>query len=199
MIRVRKLPLWIASVLALQLWTSTGFGAVRTYEDADSVVFLGVADGDTFYATIPGWTHIIGDSIKVRLLGVNCLETRASQDSTHLAQQAKAFTQRVLSRATLISLKETQRGSFFRVIAEVQVDGEDIGRMLVENGLCVECDQSCNRISVYATPKGGRYHLINCSQIARSQTKERFTIKDARKKNLKSCYYCDPDRFDGND
>ncbi|MDH3892671.1 MAG: thermonuclease family protein [candidate division Zixibacteria bacterium] len=195
---IARTPL-VCIVVILALLTGASGSDLRTYEDADSVVFKGVWDGDTFYATIPGWTKIIGDSIKIRVLDINCLKTAPSQDSTHPGKQAKALTQKVLDRAKVISLKETQRGESFRVVAKVLVDGEDLGGMLVDSGFAIECDQKCSRFFVYATPNSKAYHLISCSQGGESQNKKRLTIEDARGGNLESCYYCNPDRFVGGD
>lgn len=123
----------------------------RTYGDVDSIIYNGVWDGDTFYASIPGWPAIIGDNIKIRLSGIDCHETRKDQDTTHPAQQAKVFTRRALESAKVISLKNIRRGNFFRVIADVKIDGHDLGLMLLEQGLAFECDRECSRVWVYAS------------------------------------------------
>jgi endonuclease YncB( thermonuclease family) len=183
-------------VLALLLLISASVGAVRIYGDLDSVVSWGARDGDTFYATIPDWPAIIGDSIKIRLSGIDCHEIRKSQDSTHPAQQAKAFTQRVLGDANVISLKNIRRGSFFRIIADVEVDGRDLGQMLIENGLAAECDRRCSRIWVYASRSGTRFHLKSCRHLVRSQAPDRLTLEEASDRDLKPCKVCKPPGFE---
>lgn len=186
----------VVIVHALLLLTGANATAAVTYDDVDSVVFLGIRDGDTFSAKIPEWPDIIGDKIKIRLSGIDCQETRKSQDSTHQAQRAKAFTERMLENAQVISLKNLQRGSFFRIIADVEVDGKDLGQMLLDSMLAAECTPRCRRVIVYASPARQTYHLAGCRHLARIQIVDTLAIERAGDKDMSPCKVCKPPGFE---
>ena len=46
----------------------------------------------------------------------------------------------ILKDAEQITLKNIERGKYFRIAADVLVDGEDLGDMLVEAGVAVRYD-----------------------------------------------------------
>ena len=46
----------------------------------------------------------------------------------------------ILKSAEHITLKNMERGKYFRIAADVLVDGEDLGNMLIEAGLAVRYD-----------------------------------------------------------
>ena len=46
----------------------------------------------------------------------------------------------ILKDAEQITLKNMDRGKYFRIAADVLVDGEDLGGMLVEAGVAVRYD-----------------------------------------------------------
>lgn len=169
----------------------------RTYGDVDSVNYIGVRDGDTFTATIPGWPGIIGDSVGIRIAGINCLETRGSHDSAYEAKagEAKAFARKALEDATVISLKNIRRGSFFRVIADVEVDGSDLGQMLLDGGLAIKCIEPCRKVRVIVTLTGSKYHYSDCPNLAQSKTVRLLSLEDAIDEGLTPCERCDPPGF----
>lgn len=54
-----------------------------------------------------------------------------------LARAAKKFTVQRLRNAKLIELKNMSRDKYFRIDAEVYVDGKDLSRELIEKNLGV--------------------------------------------------------------
>ena len=57
-----------------------------------------------------------------------------------LARKAKQFTVAKLRGAKVIELKNMKRGKYFRIVAEVWVDGQNLGQLLIENGLAKPYD-----------------------------------------------------------
>jgi endonuclease YncB( thermonuclease family) len=100
-----------------------------------------VYDGDTFKIDLPSQHPLFGDDISVRVLGIDTPELKGSSDEVKaLAYKAKNRTQELLSDAKTIELKNPQRGKYFRVVAEVWIDGESLGEKLKSEGLAKDYD-----------------------------------------------------------
>ena len=100
-----------------------------------------VYDGDTFKIDLPSQHPLFGDDISVRVAGIDTPELKGSSDEVKaLAYKAKNRTQELLSDAKTIELKNPQRGKYFRVLAEVWIDGESLGEKLKSDGLAKEYD-----------------------------------------------------------
>lgn len=105
-----------------------------------------VYDGDTYRVTVTEWkdTPIIGVNMPIRLRGYDTPELRSRCDDPDdkvqekkLANEAKDFVIQTLHEAKHISLHDISRGSFFRIVADVQVDGKSLGPILEAQGLAV--------------------------------------------------------------
>tara|TARA_A100001015_G_scaffold133136_1_gene147746 strand:+ start:2386 stop:3105 length:720 start_codon:yes stop_codon:yes gene_type:complete len=100
-----------------------------------------VYDGDTFKIDLPSQHPLFGDDISVRVLGIDTPELRGTSDEVKaLAYKAKNRTQELLSIAQSIELKNPQRDKYFRVLAEVWIDGESLGEKLKNDGLAKDYD-----------------------------------------------------------
>ena len=100
-----------------------------------------IYDGDSFRVTINGWPDIIGKSVPIRVLGVDAPEMRGKCEAEKiLARQAKQHTVALLRSGKVIELKNTQRGKYFRILANVIIDGESLADSLVSNGLARRYD-----------------------------------------------------------
>ena len=100
-----------------------------------------VYDGDTFKIDLPSQHPLFGDDISVRVLGIDTPELKGSSDEVKaLAYKAKNRTQELLSDAKTIELKNPQRDKYFRVLAEVWIDGESLGEKLKSDGLAKDYD-----------------------------------------------------------
>jgi endonuclease YncB( thermonuclease family) len=100
-----------------------------------------VYDGDTFKIDLPSQHPLFGDDISVRVFGIDTPEMRGTSDEVKaLAYKAKNRTQEMLSEAKTIELKNPQRDKYFRVLAEVWIDGESLGEKLKSDGLAKDYD-----------------------------------------------------------
>ena len=100
-----------------------------------------VYDGDTFKIDLPSQHPLFGDDISVRVAGIDTPELKGSSDEVKaLAYKAKNRTQELLSDAKTIELKNPQRDKYFRVLAEVWIDGESLGEKLKSDGLAKDYD-----------------------------------------------------------
>ena len=97
---------------------------------------ISVYDGDTFRVNIDSLPPIVGKNIAIRVNGVDTPEIRGKcQYEKNLALKARDFVRGKLANAKEIKLTNLQRGKYFRVIANVLVDGVSLERELLDNKL----------------------------------------------------------------
>ena len=119
------------------------------YSDVSVSRIIKVIDGDTFRVDINELPDIIGKNIRIRILGINAPEINGKcAFEKELAIKARDFVQILLNNADLVVLKNLNRGNFFRLLAEVIVDGKNLGELLVANDLAVRYQGKKNRLGV---------------------------------------------------
>jgi micrococcal nuclease len=97
---------------------------------------ISVYDGDTFRVDIDSLPPIVGKNIPIRLKGVDTPEIQGKcQYEKDLALEARDFVRSKLANSKQIKLNKLQRGKYFRVVADVMVDGVSLGQELLENEL----------------------------------------------------------------
>ena len=110
----------------------------KTYGDMAGVIYLSNYDGDTVRFDIPIVQPLLGENIAVRVRGVDTPEIRGKcPTEKKIAMDAKKRIQQLLEKAKHITLKETGRGKYFRIVARVVADGVDVGTVLLKEGLAV--------------------------------------------------------------
>jgi len=113
----------------------------KTYGTATVASVTSIYDGDTFRANLIGYPEIIGNRIGIRINGIDTPEMRGQcQKEKNAAYRAKEFTVAQLRNAKKVELRNMQRGKYFRIVADVYVDGRNLGAMLIKNGLAVPYD-----------------------------------------------------------
>lgn len=111
-------------------------GGKKTYGDVIVKDVVSVYDGDTFKVNIKGYPPIIGEEIKIRIAGIDTPEKRGTTGYIkELAEKARKFTEHKLRHAKKIELKNMRRGKYFRILADVFVDGENLAKELIRVGL----------------------------------------------------------------
>ena len=97
---------------------------------------ISVYDGDTFRVDIDSLPPIVGKNIPIRLNGVDTPEIRGKcQYEKDLAIKARDFVRNKLTNAKEIRLTKLQRGKYFRVVADVMIDGVSLEQELLDNAL----------------------------------------------------------------
>ena len=100
---------------------------------------ISVYDGDTFRVNIDSLPPIVGKNIPIRVNGVDTPEIRGKcQYEKNLALDARDFVRNKLANAKEIKLTNLQRGKYFRVVANVLVDGVSLEQELLDNELAYE-------------------------------------------------------------
>lgn len=100
------------------------------------VKFLKNYDGDTLTFFIPNVHPLLGEKISVRVRGVDTAERKGK----HPCEKDRAFAAQELIGKTLeaakrIDLVKVDRDKYFRILADVQVDGKSIKDILIDANL----------------------------------------------------------------
>jgi len=123
-------------VLSLLL-LSFSLGA-KTFGDVDGVLLKSVYDGDTFKVDIPHWPKIISENISVRIKEIDAPEIRGGcERESLLAMKSRDFLREKLQMAKKITLKNLERGKYFRIVSDVYVDGESVSNLMITKGYAV--------------------------------------------------------------
>ena len=117
------------------------YSTAKSFGDYQNPIYVRNYDGDTITFNLPNLHPIIGEKISVRVNGIDTPEIKGScEKENYDAQQAQEMVAEILKDAEQITLKNMERGKYFRIAADVLVDGEDLGDMLVEAGVAVRYD-----------------------------------------------------------
>jgi len=113
----------------------------QTYNNVIVDEVTSIYDGDTFRANIKGYPDIIGKRIGIRVNGIDTPEMRGKCDKEKkLAHEAKQFAVAMLRSGKVIEFRNLKRGKYFRIVADVFVDGESLGEELIDNKLAMPYD-----------------------------------------------------------
>jgi len=94
-----------------------------------------IYDADTFRVNIEGYPPIAGERVPVRVLGIDAPEIRGKCEEEKVkAREAKQFTVQALRSAKTIELRNIQRGKYFRILADVYIDGKSLAEGLIKAG-----------------------------------------------------------------
>jgi micrococcal nuclease len=108
------------------------------YGNATVTAVRTIYDGDTFRANISGWPAVVGEGIPIRIKGIDTPEMRGKcQSEKDAARAAKQFSVGRLREAGVIELKSIERDKYFRLLAEVWIDGVSLGEQLIHAGFAV--------------------------------------------------------------
>ena len=128
-----RLLLITALLIVFQAQAAPQYGSVTVSK------VISVYDGDTFRVNIDSLPPIVGKNIAIRVNGVDTPEIRGKcQYEKDLALEARDFVRGKLANAKEIKLTNLQRGKYFRVVANVVVDGVSLELELLDNGLAYE-------------------------------------------------------------
>ena len=121
------------------VWIPPSFS--KSYGNFENVVFHRCYDGDTCTFTLPGIHPLLGEKISIRLNGVDTPEIRGKCPSEkRLAKRAKILVNRMLKKAQKIRLLNVSRGKYFRIVADIEVDGVLLKEVLLRDGLAHRYD-----------------------------------------------------------
>lgn len=106
---------------------------------------VSVYDGDTLRVNLDCDAPLFCDNMPIRLRGIDAPEIRGKCE----AEKEKAIQARNVLRALIeqstkegreVVLHEPERGKYFRLVADVYIDGLSVGQALINQGLARSYD-----------------------------------------------------------
>jgi len=128
-----------------------GCSSLQDKKDEESNNYYGAEyvrnyDGDTVTFDLPKLHPLIGNKIPVRIRGIDTPEIRGKcQQEKELAVKAKLFVTKMLSGADTLDLIDMQRDKYFRIVADILVDGEWLKDVLLKKGLAAPYEGKTKR------------------------------------------------------
>lgn len=133
--------------ICLMLISMSGFSYplmdIKVYKED----IVSVYDGDTFTITIDHMPDVFGKVLPVRINGIDTPELRSScatsaqrEHERLLGNAAKTHLSERLHGANRLVLTNLSRDKYFRLLADVKVDGVDVGAEMIQMGLAVPYD-----------------------------------------------------------
>ena len=110
----------------------------KSFGDYEGAIYLRNYDGDTITFNLPDLHPIVGEKIAIRVNDIDTPEIRGKcAKEKYDAKQAKQMVADILKEAETITLRNMKRGKYFRIAADIIIDGESLGDILVEAGVAV--------------------------------------------------------------
>ena len=105
------------------------------------VKYLKNYDGDTISFDIPNIHPLIGKKVSVRVSGIDTAEVRTSDQCEKVAaRSARKLVTNLLKNAKRVDLNNVTRGKYFRIVADVILDGRNLKDILIQNRLAYAYD-----------------------------------------------------------
>lgn len=127
-------------IIALSLLFSlSAFAASKNLCQHDAKTFRCVKylknyDGDTVTVKIPEVHPLLGENITVRVHGIDTPEKNGKGPcEKERARDAQRLVENLMKNAKSIELRNVDRDKYFRVLAEVWVDGQSVSDLLIKN------------------------------------------------------------------
>ncbi len=137
--KTRQLTAFIIVTLLIgPVWASNCDHDTKTFR---CVKYERNYDGDTITVSIPGAHPLFGQHISVRLIGIDTPEIKTKNTcEKSAARSTKNLVENLLKNAKQINLENVERDKYFRILADVTVDGKSISQILIKNKLAVAYD-----------------------------------------------------------
>lgn len=124
-----------ALILSLLISTS----AFADSFQIDPIDVTKVYDGDTFTVNLPNVPAVFGNEISVRIKGIDSPEIRTTcAYEKEAALLSRSYLTRMLESGQTIYLTNVERDKYFRLLADVSVDGADVATVMISSGHAIE-------------------------------------------------------------
>lgn len=101
------------------------------------ITLLAIHDGDTFSVNVGGLPPIVGQNIRVRMRNIDAPElTSKNKCEAKKAIEARDFLRKRMINKKII-LKNVWRDKYFRLLADVEIDGISINAEMIKQKLAI--------------------------------------------------------------
>lgn len=124
-------------LMAIPLATLADEGASCNHDETTfrCVKYVKNYDGDTITFEIPNVHPLIGHNISIRVRSVDAPELKTKDRCEHeKALVVKNYVTKLLRSAKRIDLIDVGRDKYFRILADVRIDGVSLTHSLISNG-----------------------------------------------------------------
>lgn len=98
-------------------------------------------DADTITFNIKNVHPLLGENISVRVLGIDAPEIKGDLPcEKEVSRNAKRLVENLLKNAKRIDLQDVEKDKYFRILANVYIDGKNLKDVLIKNNLAYEYD-----------------------------------------------------------
>ena len=158
---IKTMSLLISTVVVVALiafnmgiFLVQAYAVVADYGDIVNCKVVKVYDGDTIYVDIPNTHQLFGKSIPIRVAHIDTPELKGKCPAEIIAANtAKNLVKKMLPVGSIVTLKHVRRDNYFRVLAEVDINGGDIGTVLINAGLARPYEGSAKKSWCSAKPQ----------------------------------------------
>jgi micrococcal nuclease len=127
---------WLSLIFILISFSATADDCKHDANTFRCVKYVKNYDADTVTFNVPGVHPLIGKKINIRVQGVDTPEVRTKNKcEKEKARNAKKLVGNLLKNAKRIDLQNVSRGKYFRIVADVIMDGKSLSYYLLKNGL----------------------------------------------------------------
>jgi endonuclease YncB( thermonuclease family) len=128
-----KIKVFKLFLILLSLGILSSASATKTYGSLKVDKVISVYDGDTFRANLNSGHPLISKNIRIRLSGIDTPEIKGKCfREKELAKRARDYLRYRLNMSKNIVLQNIQRGKYFRIVADVILDGKNINQELID-------------------------------------------------------------------
>lgn len=114
-------------------------GCLHDSQNFRCVEVLSNYDGDTLTVNIPGIHPLIGKKVSVRVNGIDTPELKTSNTCEKQAGRiAQKLVSHLVKSAKRVDLTNVERDKYFRILADVIIDGKSLKSILLKNKLAYE-------------------------------------------------------------
>ena len=128
-------------ILLFLLFLSTSFASdcVHTNSSFKCVEYVKNYDADTVTFNIKNVHPIIGQKISIRVKHLDTPEIKGKMPcEKETARNARNLVEKMLKNAKRIDLLNVEKDKYFRLLADVSIDGKDLGSILLKNNLAYQ-------------------------------------------------------------
>lgn len=134
----------IFTLLAVNVFFAEAGNANSCAHDKNTfrcVKYIKNYDADTITVNIPDVHPLIGDKISIRVRHVDTPEIKGQLPcEKEAARIAKKLIENILKNAKRIDLENIDKDKYFRILADVKVDGRFLKDILLKNNLAYHYD-----------------------------------------------------------
>ena len=111
----------------------------KDYGNLKITKVVSVYDGDTIKVNIDNLHPILGESVSIRILGIDAPEIRTKDlKEKARARKARDFLADLITSSSNIELKRIERGKYFRILADLYLDGVSAANLMLQSGYAKE-------------------------------------------------------------